>query len=111
MAFNASVETYRDVLRIRESSPAASQGSVGEAMTELGFGLLFTLQWKEARTMLRKGVHMMEEASYRPGFIVRGKKKLAVSLLLSGDIRGARRARHEAEELAVVSRIGIQRPH
>ena len=106
LAFSASVDAYREVLHLRESSSIASQGSIGEAMTELGFGLLFTFDWRRGRNLIRQGVSMMETANYRQGFVVRGKRKLAVSLLLTGDFRGARRTRHEANHLFAESTVG-----
>lgn len=110
MAFRSSVATYRRVLHIREMSPLAAHGSIGEAMTELGFGLLFTLRWREGRDLLREGVRIMEIANYRSGFIVRAKRKLAAGLFLTGDLRGARRERDAANQLAIASRVGQSEP-
>jgi hypothetical protein len=105
-AFNSSVDVYREVLRLRKSSPSATQGSIGEAMTELGFGLLFTFRWREGRDLLREGVSLMETGNYRRGFVVRGKRKLATGLLLTGDLGGARSARDEANRLDIESTVG-----
>lgn len=105
-AYSASIDTYHQVLSIRQAS-GAPMGSIGEAMTELGFGLLFKLEWRRGRELLREGVALMEQASYGPGFITRGKRKYAASLLLSGQIREARRQYASARATAEASSIGV----
>jgi hypothetical protein len=104
-AYAASVDTYRAVLRLREKGGATS-GAVGEAMAELGFGLLFVLRWPEALSRLREGVRLMEDAGYGAGFLVRAKRKYATGLVLTGQILEARRQRVEAQELARRASIG-----
>ena len=108
-AFASSVDTYREVLRIRRAANAP-QGSIGEAMSELGFGLLFRLRWREGRDLLREGVALMETGSSDPGFVVRGKRKLAAALYLTGRISAAHQQRKEADELAARATIGVTVP-
>jgi tetratricopeptide (TPR) repeat protein len=105
-AYSASVDTYREVLRLRQTSGAAP-ASVGEAMAELGFGLLFTLRWKQGRDLLQEGVTLMEQSTCRPGFVARGKKKYAASLFLTGNLRAARRQYTEARSISEQASIGI----
>ena len=49
----------------------------------------------------------MERAAYGPGFIIRGKKKYAASLLLAGRLRDARREYADAQAMAAKAGIGI----
>lgn len=105
-AYPAAVETYREVMRLR-TTHGASDGSLGEAMSELGFGLLFVLRWRQARTLLREGVNLMEQARYGAGFLVRAKRKYAAALFLTGHLREARSQRAEAAHLAARTSVGV----
>jgi hypothetical protein len=79
-------------------------------MSELGFGLLFRLRWREGRDLLREGVALMETGSSDPGFVVRGKRKLAAALYLTGRVSAAHEQRKEADELAARATIGVTVP-
>jgi hypothetical protein len=103
--YGSAVEAYRKVLRLREAA-GASGGAIGEAKTELGFGLLFTWRVREGYALLKEGVALMEKANYRTGFIVRAKRKLALASFLSGHIGDAITARKEARLLAERDAIG-----
>jgi hypothetical protein len=104
-AFRAAVDVYREVLRLRQAADA-SDGAVGEAMTELGFGLLFLGQLRSGRDLLSEGVTLMTEASYNRGFLVRAKRKLAVANALTGRWRVAMRERLESATMAEESSVG-----
>jgi len=97
---------YQRVLRIRERI-GAHAGSVGEAMTELGY-VYARIPGIRRRgiDLLQDGIATMAGANYDRGFVVRAKYKLADALERMGDSRAAAAARGEALALAVEGTIG-----
>jgi len=107
--FTAAVDAYDEVLRLRQHH-GGSQAAIGEAMSELGYGLLFQLRWRRGHELLREGVRMMEDANGDPGFLIRGKRKLAIALRLHLRFREAAAVDREAnilERTFTVARAGI----
>ncbi|MBI3568928.1 MAG: hypothetical protein HY084_12085 [Gemmatimonadetes bacterium] len=110
-AFRSANEAYERVLELRVSA-GASEGAIGEAMTELGFGLLFTLHWVHGHALLHDGVTMMRRASYSPGFLVRALRKEAIACRLLGRFREAKELDQQARDVAEkasVARISWKR--
>lgn len=105
MHFGAAAHAYRRVLRLRQEA-SAPDGQIGEAMTELGHGLLFLGKWVEGRSLLIEGVQLMEDAGYSAGFLVRAKRKLAMALRLTGAFHDAREQARQARDLATATGIG-----
>ena len=96
---------YRRVLHLRETANA-SPGSIGEAMTELGYAYVRLRQRRKGLDLLERGVASMKEAGYRSGFVVRALYKLADAYECSGmDVR-AQDARGEALALAQSKTVG-----
>src|SRR5262249_54491571 len=74
--------------------------SVGEARSELGWAQVRAGATKTGVANLREGVRLMARA-HQAGFVVRGKKKLALGLLARLDLRGSFRELMEARDMAV----------
>jgi hypothetical protein len=111
--FLAAVSTYEEVARLRVAA-GAGDGPIGEALSELGFGLLFTLRFRRGRDSLHEGVELMRRAGYSPGFLVRALNKEALAWQITGHFRRARALRAEsavlAERAAVTRITGYRRP-
>lgn len=95
----AAVNDYESVLRIRQKI-GASDGAVGEAMSELGFGYLFQLRFWKGRSLIEEGVRLLSTSNSRRGFLVRAQRKLSASYLLTGHPKRAREVLIEARDLA-----------
>lgn len=95
----AGVRDYEEVFRLRKLSNA-SEGKLGEALSELGFGYLFCLRPFKGRDLLRDGVKLLSHGDSRTGFLIRAKRKLAIAYALTGSLRMARQEREEAQHLA-----------
>jgi tetratricopeptide (TPR) repeat protein len=98
-----AIEDYEAVLKIRERD-GESQGGIGEAMSELGFGYIRQGRFFKGRDYLVKGVRSLTE-SERPGFLIRAKKKLAIAHALTGHPILALREHAEANKLAREKRM------
>jgi hypothetical protein len=59
-------------------SAGPGDGPLGEALSELGFGLLFTRRFRRGRDALHEGVELMRRAGYSPGFLIRALNKKAL---------------------------------
>jgi hypothetical protein len=95
----AAVNDYESVLRMRQKI-GASEGAVGEAMSELGYGYLFQFRFWKGRALIEEGVRLLSTSNSRPGFLVRAQRKLSVSYWLTGHPRRARDVLVEAHGLA-----------
>ena len=95
----AAVKDYESVLRARQSM-GNSDGAVGEAMSELGFGYLFQCRFWKGRSLLEEGVRLLSASNARRGFLVRAQRKLSVSYLLTGHPKRAREILLKAQALA-----------
>ncbi len=103
-AFPAANKAYEEVVRLREQA-GASDGAIGEALSELGFGLLHTLHWLRGRSLLHAGIAMMRRAEYSPGFLVRALRKEAIACRLLGRFAEARGLDEQARELANIAAV------
>lgn len=95
----AATRDYEEVLRLRRLS-GASDGKIGEALSELGFGYLFCLRLIRGRELLEEGVKLLSRGDSRIGFLIRAKRKLAIAYMVTGNISRARKERQEALSLA-----------
>lgn len=95
----AAVKDYESVLQARQKS-GISEGAVGEAMSELGFGYLFQFRFWKGRSLLKEGVRLLSTSNIRRGFLVRAQRKLAVSYFLTGHPKRGREILMEAHALA-----------
>lgn len=93
-----AIEDYKEVLRIRELENAPER-SIGEALSELGFGYL-----RQGRIV--KGLHYCEDgvqhlrSDARAGFLARGLRKLAIAYLTNGRLIKAYDTWQEARTVA-----------
>ncbi|MGA2185946.1 MAG: hypothetical protein ABSH47_23240 [Bryobacteraceae bacterium] len=95
----AAVRDYEEVLKQRQKagSPAAT---IGEALSELGYGYLFQLRLWRGRSLLEEGVRLLRSHPGRSGFLIRATRKLAVAYAVNGELRKARQTLREARDLA-----------
>ena len=77
-----AVEDYEEVLQMRSQANAPAN-SVGEALSELGFGYLRQGQIVKALHYCKSGVEHLREGG-RAGFLARGLRKLSVAYLVNG---------------------------
>lgn len=103
-AFAAANRAYEEVVRLRTQA-GASEGAIGEALSELGFGLLHTMHWLRGRSLLHEGVAMMRRADYSPGFLVRALRKEAIACRWLGRFSEARNLDEQARELADIAAV------
>ncbi|MDP1547865.1 MAG: hypothetical protein Q8L87_17795 [Anaerolineales bacterium] len=99
-SISAAVADYEEVVKLRKRS-AAPDSAVGEALSELGYGYLFQLRFLRGRSLLEEGVRLLSNGSSRPGFLIRARRKLAVSYALTGHLWKAKEEFHEARTLAM----------
>jgi hypothetical protein len=98
-----SIADYAHVLKFRNNI-GAEPSKIGEAMSELGFGLLRQRKLWKGKALIEEGVeHMRQRPS--SGFLIRGLKKLAVARLLTGHPIKAAEAFLEAREMARRTRM------
>jgi tetratricopeptide (TPR) repeat protein len=109
---DAAIEDYKAVARERKP---LEDGTFGEALTELGHALIIAGRAREGLNDLERGVELMKRYP-RPGFEIRGIRKLAVGYARTGRFikaldaaiaaydkaieSGARDQIHRAERLA-----------
>lgn len=97
-----AVQDYEEVLRLRTHANA-SASSIGEALSELGFGYLRQGRIVKALDYCKSGVEHLREGG-RAGFLARGLKKLSLTYLANGRLIAAYEARKEA--CAIAARHG-----
>lgn len=94
-----AVEDYEEVLRMRSQANAPAS-SVGDALSELGFGYLRQGQIVKALYYCKSGVEHLREGG-RAGFLARGLRKLSVAYFVNGRLINAYEAWQEARAVAV----------
>jgi hypothetical protein len=97
-AISDAIVEYEAVLRLRQDS-GASESAIGEALSELGFAYLRNWSLRRGLIYCEEGVEMLRQGA-RPGFLVRGLKKLAVAYACNGKLRKALEAWREARDIA-----------
>lgn len=70
-----ALETYRDVLTLRQNSPNPSLAAIGEAESDLGWGYFLTGQGGKALEMVESGIRKLRESG-NIHFTVRQLRKL-----------------------------------
>ncbi len=93
------IKDYEDVLQIRIQAHA-SDGQIGEALCELGFGYLRYLSPRKGLRYCQEGVEKLRHGG-EGGFLARGLRKLAVAYFVNGRLGKAYEARNEATSVAV----------
>jgi hypothetical protein len=98
-----AVADYKEVLRLRERAHEEA-GRIGEAMSELGFGYMFTGRLLRGRSLLKRGVEMLRSRE-DTGFLVRALRKSALADFFTGHWLQAYEDRSEARDLAARSKL------
>jgi hypothetical protein len=98
-AIGRAVDDYETVLRHRRHS-GENDASIGEALSELGYGYLFQLRLWRGLSHLKEGVRLLESDKIRPGFLIRATRKLAVAYAVTGHPFKARETLRAARDLA-----------
>lgn len=93
-----AIEDYKRALRLKRDSGAPLH-AIGDAQSELGFAHILHLDIFTGLRLCREGVENLRTGA-RPGFLVRGLRKLAVANLLSGRLPSAYKAYEEARAIA-----------
>lgn len=93
-----AISEYRAVLQLRQSF-GANPATIGEAMSELGYAYLKDLQFRKGLSYCEEGVNLLRHGT-RPGFLVRGLKKLTVAYLCNRKLKKAYDAKREANKIA-----------
>jgi hypothetical protein len=94
-----AIQHYETALAISECSSDADDAKAGELRAELGWAQVHAGATKVGVANLRRGVSEMTK-SHPPGFIVRGKKKLALGLATRLDFLGTFTEFMEARDIA-----------
>ena len=93
-----AISEYDAVLKIRHKK-AASDASIGEAMSELGFGYLRQWNLPKGLQYCKEGVALMRSGA-SAGFLARGLRKLSLAYLVNGKLLKAHDAWHESKKVA-----------
>ncbi|MGR3318106.1 MAG: tetratricopeptide repeat protein [Candidatus Anammoxibacter sp.] len=93
-----AISEYDAVLKIRQRN-TASDTSIGEAMSELGFGYLRQWNLPKGLQYCEEGVALMRKG-VSAGFLARGLKKLSFAYLVNGKLLKAYDAWHENKKVA-----------
>lgn len=93
-----AISEYDAVLKIRHKK-AASDASIGEAMSELGFGYLRQWNLPKGLQYCKEGVALMRNGA-SAGFLARGLRKLSLAYLVNGKLLKAHDAWHESKKVA-----------
>lgn len=101
--FSEAVADYKQVLDHRVAA-GAPVGTIGEAMSELGYGYLRQWRLRKGLEYCRIGVEHLEQGTSAPGFLVRALKKLAFAYIVNGRLLKARGSIVRARFLANQSR-------
>ena len=72
---------------------------IGELYGELGWAEIMMGHLRTGRLQIEEGVRLMENANTGPGFVIRGKRKLALARAASLNIRGFLEAADSANRL------------
>jgi tetratricopeptide (TPR) repeat protein len=95
----AAVGDYEAVLKQRQKA-GSPEVTIGEALSELGYGYLCQLRLWRGRSLLEEGVHLLRNHPGRSGFLIRATRKLAVAYAVTGELRKARQALQDVRDLA-----------
>lgn len=93
-----AISEYDAVLKIRQKN-AASDASIGEAMSELGFGYLRQWNLPKGLQYCKEGVALMRKGA-SAGFLARGLRKLSFAYLVNGKLLKAHDAWHDSKKVA-----------
>lgn len=96
--FSAAVNDYEDVLKIRQRRNAP-ESSIGEALSELGFGYLCEGRFWKGKDYCEQGVRLLRGVQTK-GFLARGLRKLAVAYLVTGHFLRSYETWLESKEVA-----------
>lgn len=96
--FSAAIEDYESVLKIREQRKAA-ESSIGEALSELGYGYLCQGRAWKGKDYCEQGVRLLRRTETK-GFLARGLRKLAVAYLATGHVLKSYEAWIESKQVA-----------
>jgi tetratricopeptide (TPR) repeat protein len=100
-----AVDDYEEALRLRELEHS-SEGQIGESMSELGFAYLTTGRVIQGFDLLELGVELLEkEKIARPGFYIRGLKKLSIGYAARGRLIKARQTLELSRRVAAEFRM------
>ncbi|GAX62671.1 hypothetical protein SCALIN_C38_0034 [Candidatus Scalindua japonica] len=94
-----SIKDYKEVLKQREEQ-SASDSSIGEALSELGFGFLRQGHLLKGLQYTKDGVHYMRNGT-TAGFLARGLKKLSLAYLANGRLIKAYDTWQECKKIAI----------
>ena len=100
----AAVRDYEVVLKQRQNA-GKPEASIGEALSELGYGYLFQLRLWRGRSLLEEGVRLLRNHPTRSGFLIRATRKLAVAYAVTGELGKARQTIKDARDLAKEHRV------
>ena len=95
---NKAVQHFKKALVLAERY-GHGEHRIGELLSELGWAEILTGRVISGRSNVEQGVRIMESAIAAPGFIVRGKRKLAIARALSLDIFGSISAISSANDI------------
>lgn len=93
-----AVSEYEAVLNIRQKN-SASDASIGEALSELGFGYLRQWNLLKGLQYCKEGVGLMRNGA-SAGFLTRGLRKLSLAYLVNGKLLKAYETWHENKKVA-----------
>ncbi len=96
--FSAAVDDYEEVLRIRQQR-RAPESSIGEALSELGYGYLCQGRFWKGRDYCEQGTRLLRGVDTK-GFLVRGLRKLALAYLVTGHLLKSYHTWLETKEVA-----------
>lgn len=94
-----AITEYEKVLHLRQISDA-SEATIGEAMSELGYGYLRVFRFRRGLSFSEEGVKLLRKGDVRAGFLARGLKKLGYAYLCNGRFLKAYDTFCEAKEVA-----------
>ena len=94
-----AIADYEEVLRIRQKINA-SEYSIGEALSELGFAYLRQGKLLKGMRYCEEGVKLLRNCK-TGGFLVRGLRKLSLAYLLIGKFKRAYETWEESKRKAL----------
>lgn len=94
-----AIADYERTLALRLGAEDASQQEIGDAMSELGFALVFAGRIRRGLAMMEEGVARLEGGA-SSGFLVRAKRKLGRAYLVAAAPFRALETLAEAHEIA-----------
>ncbi|WGM39755.1 hypothetical protein [Caulobacter sp. NIBR1757] len=95
----SAIADYERTVDLRRNHEAATPGSIGDALSELGFALVRSRQTRRGLDLMEEGVALLESEP-PSGFLVRAKRKLGRAYLMAGAPLLALDTLSDAHELA-----------